>query len=76
MSWVILESKPGGGVFFLNRDSTVVTATCYELGDLGIETRWGRDFPHLFRPALGPTQSPIKWVPALFAEGKLAGAWR
>ena len=26
----------------------------------------GPDFPHLFRPALGPIQSPIQWVPGLF----------
>ena len=25
----------------------------------------GRDFPHLPRPALRPTQPPIKWVPCL-----------
>jgi hypothetical protein len=28
----------------------------------GIESRWGRDFSHTSRPALGPTQPPVQWV--------------
>ena len=34
-------------------------ATGYRLDGPGIESRWRRDFPHLSRPALGPTQLPV-----------------
>ena len=33
--------------------SSVGIATGYGLDGLGIESRWGRDFPHLSKPALG-----------------------
>ena len=39
--------------------------TRYELDAPGIKCRCGRDFPQLSRPALGPTQPPVQWVPGL-----------
>ena len=35
----------------------------------GIESQWGRNFPHLSRPALEPTQPPVQWVLG-FSRGK------
>ena len=44
-------------------DSVVGIATRYGLNGPGIESRWGRGFLQPSRPALGPTQPPIQWVP-------------
>jgi hypothetical protein len=59
----------------LGRDSSVGIATRYELDGPGIESRWGRYFQHPTRPALGPTQPPVQWVPG-HSRGKAAEAWR
>jgi hypothetical protein len=45
--------------------SSVGTAIGYGVNGPGIESRYGRDFPHLSSPAMGPTQIPVQWVPGL-----------
>ena len=60
----------------VGRDSSVAIATGYGLDGPGIESRWGWDFPHLSKPALGPTQPLVQWVPGLSRGWRAAGAWR
>jgi hypothetical protein len=44
-------------------------ATRYGLEGPGIESRWGRDFPHISKLAPRPTQPPVQWLPGL-SRGK------
>ena len=46
-------------------DSSVSIAPRYGLDGPGIKSRWGKDFPHPSRLALGSAQPPIQWVPGL-----------
>ena len=50
-------------------------ATCYGLGGLVIESRWGCYFPHTPRPSLGTTQPPMQCVRCL-SRGYKAEACR
>ena len=49
--------------------SSVGIATGYGMDGPRIESWWGRDFPPLSRPALGPTQPPVQRVPCLSRGG-------
>ena len=49
--------------------SVVGIATGYGLDGPGIESRWGRDFPHMSRPALRATQPSVNGY-QIFPGGK------
>jgi len=59
----------------MGRDGSVSIrlATCWMV--CGLKPSGGWDFPYQSRPAVGPTQPPIQWVPGLFARGKVAREW-
>ena len=50
--------------------SVVGIATGYGLDGPGIESRWGRDFPHLSRPAPGPHPASCTMGTGSFRGGK------
>jgi hypothetical protein len=39
--------------------------TDYGLDGPGIESRWGRDFSHTSRQAMGSTHPTVQWAPGL-----------
>ena len=57
----------------VGRDSSVGIATRYGLDGPGIEFRWGRDFPHLSRQALGPQPASCIMGTESFPELKRPG---
>jgi len=57
-----------------DRNRITSIATRYGLDGPGIKSPRKRDFPHLSRPALGPTRSPVQRTPCHFNWGKAAGS--
>ena len=53
---------------YVGRDSVVGTETYCQLDGPGIESWWGRDFPHQSKPALRPTQPSVQWIPSHCGE--------
>jgi hypothetical protein len=59
----------------ISQNSVDITTT-YGPDGPGFESRQGQQiflFSKTFRPALGPTQPPIKWIPGFFAGVKHLG---
>jgi hypothetical protein len=51
---------------FVGRDSGVNMASDYGMDGPGIETQWGRVFPHPSGLLQEPTQPPVQEIPGLF----------
>jgi len=44
----------------------------WTIGDLGFDSQWGQGiflFTSVSRMALGPTQTPIQWIPRVLSLG-------
>jgi hypothetical protein len=60
-------------IYVYGPGSSVGIGTGYGPDGPGIDSQWGRDFPHLSRQNLTPTQPPVQWVPGLSRGRKRPG---
>jgi hypothetical protein len=65
VSLLELNKMLGLPIYSVGAGSSVGIATELRAGRSEDRIPVGRDFPDLFRPALGPTQTPVQWVPGL-----------
>jgi hypothetical protein len=72
MSYIYIRTGP----IFVGRDSADGIAIRYALNGPGIESRWGRDFPHPSSEVLEIIHPPVWRFPGLFAGNKAGGSWR
>jgi hypothetical protein len=82
--YTIYLAKKQSDDFYINpvlrisagRDRSVGIATRYGLDGSGIESSWGRDFPHPSTPAMGPAQVLVERVQGLFRGRRAVGKRR
>jgi hypothetical protein len=74
-----LGSKPPVQSYIRSRDSSVSLTADWTTGRSRFDPGRGkRIFPlaSVCRPALGPTQPPVQWLPGVLSLGVKGGAWR
>jgi hypothetical protein len=61
----LLQTKQDGDCIVGDEEYKRLSRRCLRIKYHGLNPGGGRDFRHLSRPALGPTQPPVQWVPGL-----------
>jgi len=75
MSQPLYKAQKVNNPVSVGRDSLVGKATAMGWTVLWSNPGWGRDFPNLSIPPLGPSQLSAPRVAHFFPRGKAAGVW-